>query len=332
MVRLVGIEEHWTLAGVDRAWRAQPAASGDDSLVLNEHGDAATRLADLGAGRREAMEAQGVDVQVLALAPPGTQGLPLRESVALSREANDVAAVTVAEQPDRYRAMATLPLGDPAAAAAELERAVSVGLTGAMVHGRAGEVLLDDPRLDDLWAVADRLQQPIFVHPQIPADAVRDATYRGLGDDADLAITTYGWGWHVEAGTAALRLMASGALDRHPGLRLVLGHWGELLAFWHERADGVARAARLDRTITEYLRGNVWLTASGMLDPAMLRHALSIVGPDRILFSTDYPFQRPSRADIEAFLLELPDEATREAFASGTALRLFASARHTART
>lgn len=324
MVRLVGIEEHWTLASVDWALRAQPPDTIDESLVLNDHGDAATRLADLAEGRARAMDEQGVDLQVLALAPPGTQGLPPAESVALSRQANDVAASTVDAHPARFRAMATLPLGDPGAAAAELERAVSIGLTGAMVHGRAGDLLLDDPRLDDLWAVADRLQQPIFVHPQVPSAAVRDATYRGLGDAADLALATYGWGWHVEAGTAALRLMASGALDRHPGLRLVLGHWGELLLFWHERADGVARAAGLDRTITEYLQHNVWLTASGMLDPTMLRHALDVVGPERIMFSTDYPFQRPSRAEIDAFLVELSDDHDRAAFASGTALELFA--------
>lgn len=324
MVRLVGIEEHWTLASVDRVLRGQPPGTIDESLVLNDHGDAATRLGDLGEGRAAAMREQGVDLQVLALAPPGTQGLPPSESVALGREANDVAASTVAAHPERFRAMATLPLEDPRAAAAELERATSIGLTGAMVHGRAGDLLLDDPRLDDLWAVADRLQQPIFIHPQIPAVAVRDAAYRGLGEAADLALATYGWGWHVEAGTAALRLMASGALDRHPGLRLVLGHWGELLMFWHERADGVARAAGLDRTITEYLQHNVWLTASGMLDAAMLRHALDVVGPERIMFSTDYPFQRPSRVDIDAFLLELADDRDREAFASGTALRLFA--------
>lgn len=326
MVRLVGIEEHWTLGSVDDSLRAQPPELVDDSLVLNEHGDAGARLADLGPLRAAAMDEQGVDVQVLALAPPGTQGLPAREAVALSREANDVASDVVARRPDRFRAMATLPLGDPAAAAAELERAVSIGLTGAMVYGRTDDVHLDDARFDDLWTVAETLQQPIFIHPQIPATSVRDAAYRGIGGFADLALATFGWGWHVEAGTAALRLMAAGTLDRHPGLRLVLGHWGEMLLFWHDRADGLARAAALDRSISEYLQHNVWMTASGMLDPAMLRHALSVVGPDRVMFSTDYPFQSPTRAEIEAFLHELPDDAARTAFAHGTADALFASA------
>jgi hypothetical protein len=320
---LIGIEEHWLLDDIDRAQQALPPDRRDASLALNEHGDTAARLRDLGAGRLAAMDEQGVDVQVLSLAPPATQGLSPAEAVSLSRDANDRAAAAVAAAPGRLRAMATLPLADPAAAAVELERAAGLGLVGAMVYGRSGAVPLDAAELDDLWTVAEALEQPVFIHPQIPPTAVRNASYAGIGEAADLALATFGWGWHLEAGTAALRLMASGTLDRHPALQLVLGHWGELLLFWHERADGVARMAGLQRSITEYLRENVWITASGMLDPALLRHALSVTTADRLLFSTDHPFQRPTGHQISAFLEELPTDAARDAFASGNARRLF---------
>ncbi|WP_153504961.1 amidohydrolase family protein [Cumulibacter manganitolerans] len=319
---LIGIEEHWTLGRVDRALRTAPGPV-DDSLVLNEQGDTAGRLAELGAGRIAAMGEQGVDMQVLSLAPPGTQGVTASDAIALSRDANDAAAAAVRAHPDRFRAMATLPLEAPAAAGAELERATGLGLTGAMVYGRVGELPLDDPRFDDIWAVAAHLHQPIFIHPQIPADAVRDTAYRGLGDTADLALSTFAWGWHLEAGTAALRLMARGVLDRHPDLQLVLGHWGELLLFWHQRADSLARIAGLDRSITEYLRQNVWITASGILDPALLQHTLAVTTADRILFSTDYPFQTPSRQEIDHFLAAFADDNARNAFASGNARTLF---------
>ncbi|MCG8914499.1 amidohydrolase family protein [Actinokineospora sp. PR83] len=320
---LIGIEEHWTLDRVDNSLRALPTGLVDDSLVLNQHGDAGARLRDLGALRTDTMDRQGVDMHVLSLAPPGAQVPSPRTAVSLCRDANDTISDAVRSNPRRFRGMATLPLADPAAAAAELERATALGLTGVMVYGRVGEVPLDDPRFGDLWAVAEQLRQPVFIHPQIPPDAVRRAAYRGLGDPVDLALATFGWGWHVEAGTAALRLMASGALDRHPDLRLVLGHWGELLLFWHGRADGVARSAGLDRTITEYLRQNVWITASGMLDRALLDHALTVTTPDRILFSTDYPFQVPTRQEIDEFLLAFPDRSTRDAFTSGNARHLF---------
>lgn len=90
----------------------------------------------------------------------------LRDGSLVLNEHGDAAAL-VRRHPDRFRAMATLPLADPAAAAIELERAAALGLTGAMVYGRTGDVLLDDPRFDDLWTVAASLRQPIFIHPQI---------------------------------------------------------------------------------------------------------------------------------------------------------------------
>lgn len=320
---VIGIEEHWSFGPVDRALRRLPASRAEVSLALNEHGDIPDRLADVGAGRISAMDEQGLGLEVLSLTPPGVQGLDADEAVPLSRDANDAAAAAVAAHPDRFRAMATLPLADPAAAARELERASALGLVGAMVYGRDGDVALDDRRFDDLWAAAVALRQPIFIHPQVPSLGVRRAAYSGISDAADLALATFAWGWHLEAGTAALRLMASGALDRHPDLQLILGHWGELLLFWHRRADGLARACRLERSITDYLRENVWITSSGMLDPAMAHHALAITTGARILFSTDYPFQKPGRRQIRDFLAALPDEPTRAAFASGNARRLF---------
>lgn len=320
---LIGIEEHWLSGPVDRALQALAGDDRDASLVLNDHGDTRDRLADVGERRLAAMDAQGVDVQVLSLAPPGAQVPSVADAVALARDANDEAVEVVRAHPDRFRAMATLPLADPTAAAAELERAVGLGSTGVMTYGRVGDVTLDDPRFDDLWAVAARLRQPVFIHPQVPPGAVRRAAYSGLGDPVDLALATFGWGWHLEAGTAALRLMASGAFDRHPDLQLVLGHWGELLLFWHGRADGVARMAGLERSVTEYLQQNVWITASGMFDPALLRHALAVTTTDRLLFSTDHPFQEPTREQVEAFLAEFPDDDARRAFGSGKARRLF---------
>lgn len=99
--------------------------------------------------------------------------------------------------------------------------------------------------------------------PAAAAEELARATGLGLtgvmtcgrvGDAANLAPATFVWGWHLEAGTAALRLMTSGVLDRHLDLELILGHWGELLLFWHQHANSLARIAGLDRSITEYLR------------------------------------------------------------------------------
>jgi predicted TIM-barrel fold metal-dependent hydrolase len=322
-VALIAIEEHWNLPELTSAVKALPGDRGDESIVFDEMGDNLAHLDDIGDARIAAMDAQGVDMQILSLAPPGTQPLDAADAVPLSRRANDLAAEAVRRHPSRFRAFATLPTPDPAAAVAELERTAELGFVGAMVYGRTGEVPLDDPRYDDLFAAAAALGQPVFIHPQIPPPAVREAAYRGIDPVTDLGLATFGWGWHLEAALAALRLIVRGTFDRHPDLQLVLGHWGELLLFWLDRADSLSRVAGLDRKVSEYVRTNLHITCSGMLNPTLLRHALEVTTADRLLFSTDHPFQRPTRADIDAFLTTFPTDEDRERFTAGNARALF---------
>ncbi len=320
---VIAIEEHWNSTAMTAAVRSLPAGRDDASIAFDELGDNLERLDDLDAARIAAMDEQGVDVQILSLAPPGAQPLDAAEAVALSRQANDVVAAAVARHPTRFRAFATLPTPDPAAAAAELERAAGLGLVGAMVYGRTGEVPLDDPRYDDLFATAAALRLPVFLHPQVPSATTRQASYGGFDAMTSLALSTFGWGWHLEAAQSALRLIVRGTFDRHPDLQLVLGHWGELLLFWSDRTDSLSRIAGLDRKVSDYLRSNVHITSSGMLNPTLLRHALEVTTPDRLLFSTDYPFQRPTRDDVATFLTAFPTDEAREAFTGGNARALF---------
>ncbi|AEW98230.1 amidohydrolase family protein [Streptantibioticus cattleyicolor] len=318
---LIAIEEHWTLPELTSALKA--VVHPDESLLFNERGDAGERLEDLGAGRIAAMDDQGIDLAVLALTPPGTQALPAEKAVTLSRLANDTAAEAVRAHPTRFRSLSTLPMSSPRHVAAELERAAAQGHVGTMVYGRSGDRLLDDRAYDDFFATAAGLGQPVFIHPQIPSDALRDATYRGFDPMTDLALATFGWGWHVEAATAALRLILRGTFDRHPELRVVLGHWGELLPFWLDRADSLARIADLERPVSDYIRTNFFLTTSGMLNPALLHHALTVTTTDRLIFSTDYPFQQPTRAEIDTFFGQLATDADRHKVRSANAAALF---------
>ncbi|MBE1496495.1 putative TIM-barrel fold metal-dependent hydrolase [Amycolatopsis lexingtonensis] len=318
---LVAIEEHWIHPALTTALKGMPRP--DESLAFNELGDHSQRLTDLDEGRLAAMDAQGIDVSVLALTPPGTQPLPPAEAVRLSRTVNDVAAAAAGRHPARFRVLSTLPMSSPEHVVDELVRAKSLGHVGTMVYSRSGERFLDDPAYDEFFAAAADLGQPVFIHPQIPSDRVRDASYRGLGDMSDLALATFGWGWHVDTATAALRLILRGTFDRHPALQVVLGHWGELLLFWLDRADSLSRVADLRHPVSHYIRANFHITASGMLNPALLRHALSVTTADRLLFSTDYPFQHPSRDEIGSFLAHFDTEADRRKFSSANAAALF---------
>lgn len=320
---VIAIEEHWNLPELTDAIKALPSDRADASIAFDEMGDNLERLNDIGDARLAAMDAQGIDLQILSLAPPGTHPLDANDAIALSRRANDLAAEAVRRHPTRFRAFSTLPMADPRAAVAELERSASLGLVGTMVYGRTGDVTLDDPRYDDLFAAAAALGQPVFIHPQIPASAIRDAAYSGFDPITSLGLATFGWGWHLEAATTALRLIVRGTLDRHPDLQLVLGHWGELLLFWQDRTDSLSRVAGLDRKVSEYIRSNVHITSSGMLNPTLLRHALEVTTPDRLLFSTDYPFQRPTQDDITGFLAAFPSDDARDKFTHVNARALF---------
>ncbi|MFI1769550.1 amidohydrolase family protein [Streptomyces sp. NPDC020800] len=233
------------------------------------------------------------------------------------------AAPLLCLQRGRQWALSTLPMSAPHEVAGELERAASLGHIGTMVYGRSGDLLLDDPVYDDLFAAAAQLGQPVFIHPQLPSPALRDASYRGFAPMTDLALATFGWGWHLDAATAALRLILRGTFDRQSGLQVVLGHWGEMLLFWLDRADSLSRIAGLQRPVSDYMRSNFFITASGMLNPVLLHHALSVTTVDRLLFSTDYPFHRPTREDITTFLGRFASDTDREKFSSGNAAALY---------
>ena len=323
-MKIIAIEEHWNSVGIRDALDRLPTGARDESVAFNEMGDNQARLEDIGQGRIETMDAAGIDVAILSVVPPATQALPAADAVPLARAANDEAAAAVRAHPDRLRALATLPTSDPQAAAAELERcAKQLGHVGAMVFGRTGARPLDDPAYDDLLATAARLRQPIFIHPQIPSNELRDAAYRGLDPLTDLGLATFGWGWHLDAGLSALRLILRGTFDRHPDLQLVLGHWGEMLLFWLDRVDSLSGIAHLERPVSDYITANIHITSSGMLQDRLLRHTLDFTGADHVLFSTDYPFHRPDAAAVERFFDAIPDPADRARIASGNAENLF---------
>jgi predicted TIM-barrel fold metal-dependent hydrolase len=325
LMSVIAIEEHWTTSGIDRALRGQPAGSRDESVVLNDRGDIPARLLDIGEQRVEAMDAAGIDVQILSIAPPGTHGLPAREAVALSRDANDRASEAVGRYPTRLRAMTTLPMSDPDAALTELQRTANAPAhVGIMSYGRSGERSLDDPVYDELLAAAASLRRPVFIHPQIPPNAVREASYRGFDPSTELALATFGWGWHIEAGLAALRLIVRGTFDRHPDLQIVLGHWGEMLLFALDRIDSLSNVAtHLERRFADYFATNIHIATSGMLTPRLLSHALDFTSVDRILLSGDYPFHRLDAATITDFLHALPSREDQQKIAHANAESLY---------
>jgi predicted TIM-barrel fold metal-dependent hydrolase len=260
---MVGVEEHaWTAELRDALLKDGT----DDTVRMIADGWPAAdeQLRDVGDRRLERMDASGIDVAVLSISAPGTQPLKPSEAVPLARDANDFLAGAVSAHPDRYGAFATLPISDPEAAVQEFERCVTqLGMVGAMLFPRTGDRYLDHETFRAIFEVADTFEVPIYLHPQFPPRAVRDVHFSGFGTKVDTLLASGGWGWHAEVGIAALRLILAGTFDRHPNLQLVLGHWGEMLVPFVERANVLSTPAGLDRSVAECVTGNVLVTAGG---------------------------------------------------------------------
>ena len=319
-MKLIAIEEHFLTPEVKAAWSASPIF--DDSDRLNT-GTIDERLGDMGEGRLQLMDETGVDVQVLALTAPGLHNLE-GDSVALARQTNDFVAAIVASRPKRFQGLATLPISVPQEAVRELERGVlKLGMKGAMLYGRIRDKNLDHPEFRPVFEAAASLRIPLFIHPQIPQQSVRNAMYSGFGDAVDLALSCYALGWHYEAGLQFVRLVLAGVFDRLPELQIILGHWGEVVLFYSERLAMLDRVAKLERSFVDYARQNLYLTASGMFSKTYLQRAVEIVGVDRILFSTDFPYQYRPGLDARNFVETLRlDEEAKQKFACANWERL----------
>jgi len=306
-VKLVALEEHYCPPEVRAAWTALGPDLQDDSVSFFNNGEIEMRLEDQTVNRLKHMDEIGVDVQVLSLTTPATQVLEPKQAVELAELSNNLAATTISANPNRFEGFATLPTPDPRQAVVELHRCVrDLGFKGALLTGRTREKNLDHRDFLPIFDAAAELQVPMYIHPQIPQEAVRRAYYSGFGDDLNAFFATGGWGWHAETAVQVLRLILSGLFDKHPTLQLILGHWGEILIFYVERINELSRltSRSLKKPIIEYVRENLYITPSGIFSQNYLKQAIDVMGIDRIMFSTDYPFQFAPDGGARRFLME----------------------------
>lgn len=284
------------------------------------------RLPDFADYRLAEMDDAGIDIQVLSLTSPGLQvDIGAEQGRDNARFANEYLAKVIGEHPDRFRGFAALSLQDPAAAAAELERAVTQdGLCGALINdcitGPGGRYL-DAPEYDEVWSAVESLGVPLYLHPGSPP-AERWQVIEGRPE-------LYGatWSWAAEVSGHALRILFSGVFDRHPGATLILGHMGEFLPFQRSRLDSrfastsLAVTSTLQRAPSAYLGTNIVFTNSGVFSPAVMLGAVLEVGADALMFSIDYPYESSYDA-VRGFERTTLSAADREKIAHGNAERL----------
>jgi uncharacterized protein len=313
------------MEGPGRDLKAQAEAARDHPQVAAGYAKLIEQLRDLDDGRVAAMDAAGVDVQILSLTSPGVEQLDAPEAVAFARETNDLLAEAVRRHPGRFAGFAALPTAAPEAAADELERTVrDHGFKGALINGHTRGRYLDDEFFWPILERAEALGVPIYLHPTPPPRPVIEASYTGnYAPGVTAGLATAAWGWHIETAIHALRLILSGAFDRYPNLQLVVGHMGETLPFMLPRIDLAlpTEMTKLDRPIGAYLRENLHYTFGGFNWVQAFLDLLLQVGVERIMFSADYPYA--SMDEARDFLDGLPvSPADREKIAHGNAEHL----------
>jgi 2,3-dihydroxybenzoate decarboxylase len=281
--QVIAIEEHYWDAEISRTYTG---------LEAGRSGPQMDRLFDLSALRIKEMDEAGVDMQVISHGAPSAQKLPADGAAALVRGANDRLAAACAAHPERFAAFAALPSNDPKAAADELERTVTKhGFKGAMMHGLSGGVFLDDKRFWPIYERAEQLDVPIYFHPGLPDARVMEAYYNDYAKEFPMVVRA-AWGYTVETATTAIRMVLSGVFDKHPNLKVILGHLGETLPFLVWRVDhAIARPGAAKKiSFRDVFCHNFWITTSGNFSSPALMCCVQEMGVDRILFAIDWPF------------------------------------------
>ncbi|KAF4342061.1 5-carboxyvanillate decarboxylase [Fusarium beomiforme] len=282
------------------------------------------RLADLEDERIKNMDENDVAIQVLSHCPTN---FLTAETIKAS---NDELAEAVRANKSRLAGFAALPMSDPEAATHELERCIKQhGFVGALIDNHADSNFYDGSEYDILWGKAVELNVPIYIHPAWPSENMKEALYSGGSLHSDTnsatAIGAFAFGWHASTANTILRLMASNTFDRHPKLKIIIGHSGELLPYMFDRISKATAFFGMERGFVEVMHNNIWITTSGMFDVHSLRCLLGNMPLERVMFSVDYPFSdnKLGKEYLDAIRSEgILDEDQIKAFASGNARRL----------
>ncbi|MCX7676850.1 MAG: amidohydrolase, partial [Alteraurantiacibacter sp.] len=301
----IATEEAWTFPALVKAQVAyleSGDAPDDPSLrmgvMFSRMPSLQEMLQDLGSLRLSHMDEMGIDRQLLLLTAPGVQVVRPSDGNALAREANDIATEACRNHPDRFSALAAFDPRDVAGSVKELERAAGLGLNGAVLNSHFQGHYLDEAEYRPILEALEALDLALYIHPTAPYSAPH---YEKRGFFGALG------GFPHDVWLHTMGLIMSGAFDRHPKLRLVIGHLGECMPLhlyrfdWMQgNADGRPRPLidggrepiRLAHPVSHYFRNNIWITTSGCGWEEGILFCQKVLGPERVLYAMDYPYQQ----------------------------------------
>lgn len=323
--RRVACEEAWITAEIAEAYQrfiaGNPAdepgfmALGARYYAQGAQSPLLASMLDVGAGRLDAMDRFGIDMQLLLLTAPGVQVFDAGTATALAADSNDQLAAAIAANPERLAGLAAVAPQSPRHAALEIERAMSrLGLNGVVINSHTKGEYLDDQKFWEILESAEANRAPIYIHPRNPAPSMlapylsRQLEAGILGFAADVALHT-------------IALITSGAFDRFPNLKIVIGHGGEGIPYMLYRIDYMQRTVRegrgakkLQRRPSEYMQENVYITSSGLAWEPAIRFAQETLGVERVIYAMDYPYQADASEVISLDNMDISASAKKKFF------------------
>jgi aminocarboxymuconate-semialdehyde decarboxylase len=247
------------------------------------------------------MDEAGIDVSIVSLTCPNVYWGGEEVSLAAARESNDSMAAAERAHPGRIKWFTSLPWQYPARAVEELRRTVDLGAAGVMVLANVAGRSLTEVAFSPIWAEIDRRALPVLVHPAEPPGA----------DLMDMGSYDLSWsvGFIFDTTLAVTRIVFDGFLDRYARLKLIVAHGGAALPYLigrFEKGDEVELPSRRRMTAhpTDYLKRLYYDCIT--YDLGALRYLISVVGPERVMFGTDWPHQVHDTAGSLANTAALP--------------------------
>jgi aminocarboxymuconate-semialdehyde decarboxylase len=257
----------------------------------------------------EYMDSLGHQVDVVCSIGPFSvafSDMPLAEGRDYALMWNEEMAGAQKKYPGRLWASAAVPLQDTRAAIEVVDDAVNrLGLMGVNLPGSVGDdARIDSERLEPFYAHVETLGLPLFLHP---TDVIFQDTLDGYDGALHLSL-----GRVIEVSVAAMRLILSGMMERHPKLKIVMSHTGGSLPYQAGRMDKNSKAAKLPRPVTSYMKRMFTDTVSP--HSAGIKFAIDYYGIDNVMYGTDYPCWDPAPCLELIDAIELSDADKQKIF------------------
>jgi 5-carboxyvanillate decarboxylase len=284
---------------------------------LNRDPDFFDQLLSLGERRLADMDSMAIDMHVLSLTAPGVQVFDAETATSVARSTNDQLAEACRNHPERFAGLTAIAPQDPRAAAQEIERGMTrLGLKGVIVNSHTKGEYLDDQKYWEILEAAEAHDAAIYIHPRTPAPAMLEP-WLARGFHGPLG------GFAADVYLHTLGIITSGAFDRFPNLKIVLGHMGEGLPYFMYRLDYMQGQARgLERKISDYLKDNVYVTTSGMAWEPAIKFGIETLGSGHVLYAMDYPYQFDAQEVVDTDALAISAEDKKRLYQTN-AERLF---------